>query len=283
MGLMDSANWRADWITPDWDEDVSQSQPAPLLRRSFVAEKDVVAARIYATSLGLYELRLNGQRVGDAVLTPGWTTYHHRLQYQTYDVTALVRGGDNVLGAMLGDGWYRGRLDFTGQRGLYGDRLALLLQLHLTYADGRLEIIGSDAEWRAAFGPIQMADIYMGETHDARQEKPGWDEAGHDDSKWHGVRLLDHAKDIVVAQVGPPVLRHEEIRPLRILRSPKGETILDFGQNMVGWVRVRAWPGGYNDHFAPRRGAGPGGQPPYGEPARSGPDHALYPEGCDGC
>jgi len=240
MGLLDSANWQADWITPDWDEDVSQSQPAPLLRRSFSAASGIVAARVYATSLGLYELRLNGQRVGDAVLTPGWTSYDHRLQYQTYDVTALVREGDNALGVMLGDGWYRGYLGFEGQRNVYGDRLALLLQLHLTYADGRTEIIGSDTHWRAARGPIQMADIYMGETYDARQEKPGWDEAGYDDSDWHGVRQRDHAKDIVVAQVGSPVRRHEQIRPVRILHSPKGETIFDFGQNMVGWVQVRA-------------------------------------------
>lgn len=240
MGLLDSGNWQAEWITPDWDEDVSQPQPAPLLRRSFGAESDIVAARIYVTALGLYELRLNGQRVGDAVLTPGWTSYDHRLQYQTYDVTALVREGDNALGAILGDGWYRGFLGFQGQRNVYGDRLALLLQLHITYANGRVEIVATDSQWRAARGPIQMADIYMGETYDARQEKPGWDEAGYDDSEWHGVRQLDHTKKIVVAQVGPSVHRHEQMRPVRILQSPKGETILDFGQNMVGWVQVRA-------------------------------------------
>jgi alpha-L-rhamnosidase len=240
MGLLDSANWQADWITPDWDEDGSWPQPAPLLRRSFSAGSGIVAARIYATSLGLYELQLNGRRVGDAVLTPGWTSYDHRIQYQTYDVTALVREGDNALGAILGDGWYRGYMGFEGQRSLYGDRLALLLQLHITYADGRVEIIGSDAQWRAARGPIQMSDVYMGETYDARQEKPGWDEAGYDDGEWHGVRQLDHSKEIIVAQVGPFVRGHEEIRPVRILHSPKGETILDFGQNMVGWVRVRA-------------------------------------------
>jgi alpha-L-rhamnosidase len=240
MGLLDSINWQADWITPDWDNDGSWPQPAPLLRRGFSAGSGMVAARLYATSLGLYELWLNGQRVGDAVLAPGWTSYDHRLQYQTYDVTALVREGDNALGAMLGDGWYRGHLGGRGGRCLYGDRLALLLQLHLTYAGGRVEIIGSDAQWRAACGPIQMSDIYMGETYDARQEKPGWDEAGYDDGEWHPVRLLDHARDILVAQVGPPVRRHEQIRPVRLLHSPRGETILDFGQNMVGWVRLCA-------------------------------------------
>ncbi len=239
MGLLDSGNWQAEWISPDWDEDLNRPQPAPLLRRSFSAAGDPVAARLYATSLGLYELRLNGRRVGDAVLTPGWTSYDHRLQYQTYDVTGLVRAGHNVVGAMLGDGWYRGYLGNTGCRNLYGDRLALLVQLQLTYADGRVEMIGSDGQWRATCGPILMSDIYMGETYDARQEKPFWDEAGYDDSDWQRVRLLDHSKEIIVAQVGPLIRRQEVIRPVRILRSPKGETILDFGQNMVGWVQMR--------------------------------------------
>ena len=239
MGLLAGSRWQADWITPDWDEDVSQSQPAPLLRRSFNVENDLVAARIYITCLGLYELRLNGQRVGDAVLTPGWTSYHHRLQYQTYDVTGLLRSGDNVLGAVIGDGWYRGFMGFTAGRNLYGDKPALLSQLHLTYAGGRTEIVGSDEQWRAAYGPIQMSEIYMGETYDARKEMPGWDNTGFDAGGWRGVRRYEHPKEIVVAQEGPFIRRHEEIQPLRILHSPKGETILDFGQNMVGWVKMR--------------------------------------------
>ena len=239
MGLLDNGNWQAEWITPDWDEDPSKPQPVPLLRRHFQAEGDIVTARIYATSLGLYELRLNGQRVSDAVLTPGWTSYDHRLQYQTYDVTNLLREGDNILGAMLGEGWYRGYMGHRGHRNVYGDRLALLVQLQLTYANGRSQIITSDKAWRATHSPIQMSDLYMGETYDARLEKSNWDEAGYDDRDWHGVRQLDHAKEVVVAQVGPFIRRFEEIRPINILHSPKGEIILDFGQNMVGWVQVR--------------------------------------------
>jgi len=239
MGLLDNSNWQADWITPDWDEDISRAQATPLLRRGFNVESDLVTARIYATSLGVYKLRLNGQGVGDAVLTPGWTSYGHRLQYQTYDVTNLIREGDNVLGAILGDGWYRGHLGFTRGRNFYGDNLALLLQLHLTYVDGRVDIIGSDTMWRATTGPIQMSDIYNGETYDAQHEKRGWDEVSYDESNWHHVRHLNHANEIVVAQEGPFIRRQEKIRPVRILHSPKGETILDFGQNMVGWVKLR--------------------------------------------
>lgn len=239
MGLLEPSNWQTDWITPDWDEDISQPQSAPFLRRAFRAEGELVKARIYATSLGVYELRLNGMRVGDAVLTPGWTTYEHRLQYQTYDVTALVRNGDNALGALLGDGWYRGYMGFEGRRNNYGDKLALLVQLQLTYADGRVEIVGSDTQWRATRGPILMSDLYMGETYDARLEKAGWDQAGYDASDWQPVRVLDHPKSTISAQVGPFVRRHEAIRPVRKLQSPKGETIFDFGQNMVGWVQLR--------------------------------------------
>lgn len=239
MGLLHNSNWHAAWITPDWDEDASQPQPASMLRRPFKAESDIVAARIYATSLGLYELRLNGERVGDAILTPGWTSYEHRLQYQTYDVTKMVCEGDNVLGAVLGEGWYRGYMGHRGHHNLYGDQLALLVQLQLTYANGRTQIIGSDAAWRATRSPIQMSDLYMGEIYDARLEKPGWDKAGYHDDAWQDVRLLDHPKEMIVAQEGPFIRRFESIRPVAILNSSKGETILDFGQNMVGWVKMR--------------------------------------------
>ncbi len=239
MGLLDSSNWQAKWVSPDWDEDLSRPQPCPLLRHRFRTQGDVVKARLYATSLGLYELQLNGRRVGDAVLTPGWTSYDHRVQYQTYEVTGLIRAGENVVGAMLGDGWYRGYLGHKGHRNIYGERLALLVQLQLDYADGRVEVIGSDETWRATVGPIQMSDIYLGESYDARLEKQGWENPGYDDGEWQGVRQIEHRKEIIVAQAGPFIRRQEQIRPVCVLHSPKGETILDFGQNMVGWVQMR--------------------------------------------
>lgn len=171
MGLLTSANWQANWFTPDWEEDTTQPPPAPLLRRSFTVDGEVVAARIYATSLGVYELRLNGQRVGDAVLAPGWTSYKRRIQYQTYDVTGLVQRGENALGALLGDGWYRGFLGFQNQRNLYGKHLALLLQLHITYVDGRTAVITSDEAWKAITGPIRMADLYWAKPTMHRKRK----------------------------------------------------------------------------------------------------------------
>jgi len=238
MGLLDPSEWQAEWITPDWDEDTSQSQPAPLLRREFKLDGAVKDARVYVTSLGLYELHINGQRVGDAVLTPGWTAYERYIQYQTYDVTALLRNGANAVGALLGDGWYRGFIGFEGNRNTWGDRLALLLQLHVTYEDGRTAVITSDNQWAATQGPIRMADIYMGEIYDARLDHAGWTEPGYATNDWSGVRVLDHSKQVVVAQTAPLVKRQEELKPIEIIHTPAGETVVDFGQNMVGWVRL---------------------------------------------
>ena len=239
MGLLGASDWSAGWITPDWEEDVTQSQPAPLLRRSFTLDGAVKSARVYVTALGLYELHLNGQRVGDGQLTPGWTSYDDRLQVQTYNVTGLLKTGDNALGAMLADGWYRGWLGFENNRNTFGKQLALLLELRVTYADGRTTVITSDDHWHAALGPIRMADIYNGETYDARLEQAGWDAAGFDERAWRGVRQLEYSKEILVAQFGPFVRRQEELKPRAILLSPAGETIYDFGQNMVGWVRLQ--------------------------------------------
>jgi alpha-L-rhamnosidase len=239
MGLLSAADWKADWIEPDLTEDVKQSNPAPMLRREFKLRGPVERARAWVTSHGLYELHLNGQRVGDQVLTPGWTSYNKQLQYQTYDVTGLLRSGENAVGVMLGDGWYRGNLAWAGRRNVYGERLGLLLQIKVTYRDGSEELITSDRNWKAATGPILMSEIYHGETYDARLEKAGWDSPGFSDAGWAGVKVASLPKEILTAPAGPPVRRIEEIRPVKIFKTPAGETVVDFGQNLVGWVRLR--------------------------------------------
>jgi alpha-L-rhamnosidase len=150
---------------------------------TFEVRGPVAQARLYITALGVYEPYLNGVVVGDHVLAPGWTSYNNRLRYQTFDVTGALQEGPNVLGAMLGDGWYRGRLSFGGgRRNIYGDRLALLAQLEIRYRDGTTEVIGTDDQWRATEGPIVGSDIYDGETYDARRELTGWAATGFDDS-----------------------------------------------------------------------------------------------------
>jgi len=239
MGLLKPEDWRARWIETAADEDPKVSQPAPMLRGAFTVKGKVRSARAYLTSLGLYELEINGRRVGDQVLTPGWTSYGKRLQYQTYDVTAHLRPGANVVGATLGDGWYRGNLAYRNQRNLYGQRLALLCQLRLEYDGGRVETVGTDGTWKSATGPIRMSDIYNGETYDARMERPGWSTPGYDDRDWVPVRLVEPAKRALVAPAGPPVRKIEEVKPVKILRTPAGETVVDMGQNMVGYVRLK--------------------------------------------
>ncbi len=187
MGLLNSSDWKAKWITPGWEEDSTKAQPAPMLRGKFVVDQGVRSARAYVTSLGLYEIEINGRRVGDRLFTPGWTSYRHRLQYQTYDVTDYLRQGQNAVGVTLGDGWYRGVIGFEEKRNFYGEKLGLLVQIRMVYADGRVHTVGTDESWKATTGPIRMSDIYMGETYDRRLEKPGWSLPDYDDGEWEGV------------------------------------------------------------------------------------------------
>ncbi len=164
--------------------------------------------------MGLYELELNGQRVGDSYFTPGWTSYNHTLQTQTYDVTGLLESGGNAIGAYLGNGWYKGDLTWNDRRCLYGDRLALLLQIRIVYEDGREELIVTDEGWKAAVSEIQLSEIYHGETYDARLERKGWSTAAYDDSTedWHFAETLRHGKHMLKPQVNEPVRKARAIK-----------------------------------------------------------------------
>ncbi len=239
-GLLKADEWSARFVTPLWDEDPAQVHPAPFLRRAFRLRSEVRSARLYVTALGLYEAQLNGQVVGDHVLAPGWTVYDERLRYHTFDVTGLVTEGDNAIGAVLGDGWFRGRLGFGGGRSnVYGEHLALLAQLEVTYADGSSERIVTDDSWRAATGPILASGIYDGETYDARCEFARWSTAGFDDAAWSGTRVVEWDLDTLEAPLGPPMRRIETLAPVTIWPSPSGKTLVDFGQNLVGRLSIR--------------------------------------------
>ncbi len=239
MGLLKPEDWTARFIQASGDVPSKASQPAPMLRGTFAVKGTVKSARAYVTSLGLYELEINGKRVGDQLFTPGWTSYHHRLQYQTYDVTGQLRAGENAIGATLGDGWYRGFLAWADRRAVYGDRLALRCQVRIEYADGRVVTVGTDDTWKSATGPIRSSDIYNGESYDARLERPGWSAPGYSDADWAPVVEAKPVAAALVAPAGPPVRRVQEIRPVQILKTPAGETVFDMGQNMVGYVRLK--------------------------------------------
>lgn len=236
-GLLQTSQWKAEFIASPDAFDTGASAAA--FRKTFVSDGSISSARIYATGLGLYELTLNGLRVGDALLTPGWTSYKNRLQYQTYDVTGLLIPGKNAIGALLGNGWFKGSLSWENKQNIYGDKAALLVQLHITYEDGSEQIILSDKSWKTGRSPIVMSELYAGETYDARLEIPGWDLAEFDDLSWSGACEVQWDKNTLTAQGNVPVRKINELKPISIFKTPNGETVLDMGQNMVGWVRFR--------------------------------------------
>lgn len=240
-GLLSPGDWQAFPVGASWNENPgSDERRASLVRRDLDVRPGLVRARLYATAHGLYEAEINGVRVGDDALSPGWTVYGSRLRYYTYDVTDHLREGANALGAWLGDGWYRGRLGWRGGwRNVYGDDLSFLGQLELTYADGTRDVVATDHDWRVAPSPILRSGIYDGEDYDARLELAGWSNPGFDDADWEVVQLRRRDRATLVAPTGPPVRCTEELRPVSVTTSPTGRTVLDFGQNFAGRLRIR--------------------------------------------
>ncbi len=238
-GLFDASDWKAQWVQIGYEED-SLLRPCPLFRKQFSLKKKIRSATAYVTAQGLYEAHINGERVGDAYLTPGWTTYNKRIQYQAFDVTSLLWKGDNAVGVALGSGWFRGYLGWEDNKNVYGKELALLFQLDITYTDGSTETIGSDGSWKSSTGSIRESEIYHGETIDARLEKPRWTTADYDDRDWSGVKLKQNPAAKLVGTSNELIKKHETFRPIKIFKTPKGEQVIDFGQNLVGWVQVKA-------------------------------------------
>jgi alpha-L-rhamnosidase len=249
--------WRAQWIARDDVDDPGVPVPAsdseraddvmlvrcrsaPFLRRRFDARGGVRRAMLYATARGLVELHVNGVRVGEAVLAPGWTDYRERIEYAAHDVTELVREGANVLSAIVGDGWWSGFVGFDAKRAgaRYGTYPELLCELHLEREDGTLEIVASDERWRARTGPIRYSDLLHGEYYDARRELDGWMAPEYDDSDWPPVRTRARDGVALVPERGQPIRVTEELRPVSVSERGPGVQVFDLGQNMVGWVRL---------------------------------------------
>ncbi|MCD0486669.1 glycoside hydrolase family 78 protein [Pedobacter sp. MC2016-14] len=235
MGLLKTSDWTAEWIKSNIPADTVDG-PAPMFRRSFELAKAVKSARLYITAHGIFEAYLNGKRIGDEYFAPGWTSYRKRLQYQVYDVTSLLNKGKNAAGVMVGDGWYRGHLDKW--KNIYGKDLALLYQLEVQYTDGTKETIASNKQWKAAIGPIRSSSFYNGEVYDTRLEKKGWNMSAYNDKGWLPVTTAVYDNSILVAPEMPPVRKKEVFHPLKLIKTPKGETVIDFGQNLVGWVVI---------------------------------------------
>ena len=242
-------DWTAAWITrdeptPATDEAFYEERPNPLFRKAFILHKPIRKARVHVSGLGYYELRLNGKRVSDHVLDPGWTTYSKRVFYSTYDVTAQLKEGENVFGAMLGNGWYNplplrlfGRFNLREQLPVGAPRL--ILQAEIEYADGMRERVVTDETWRVGDGPILRNSVYLGETYDARREQPGWDSPGFDDSKWERPTPAREPVGPLEPQAVPPIRVKRILRPIRITEPKPGVYIFDMGQNFAGWTRLR--------------------------------------------
>jgi alpha-L-rhamnosidase len=213
--------------------------PAPFFRKPFTVTKRIQRATVFAAALGVYELHLNGKPVDTDVLSPGWTDFSKRVNYRGYDVTQQLKRGDNVLGAMLGDGWYASYLAFTGKRHYYGGEPRLRVQLQIEYQDGTREVIGTDETWQAAVGPILEADLLMGCVYDARAEFPGWDKPGFDAAKWQPAQVDGAVKANLVAHPGEPMRRTEQVAAKKITEPKPKVYVFDLGQNMVGWARVK--------------------------------------------
>ncbi len=239
MGVLKESDWQSEWISPTWEEDLKVSGPSPYLRKSFVLKNEVSKARLYISSHGLYQAEINGKRTGDQEFTPGWTSYDTRLQYQTYDVSKDLKKGDNAIGVVLGDGWFRGHLGWGDNRNLWGDQLSVIVQLMITYADGSTETFGSDGTWKAATGPILKSDIYNGEVYDASLDLGNWSEAKYDDAAWESVKVVEVSKSKLIAPEGPAVRIVNRLEPV-FIKQVGDEWMVDMGQNMVGWIQIKA-------------------------------------------
>jgi alpha-L-rhamnosidase len=238
MGFLKPAGWKARWIQPGYKED-TVLRPAPLMRKVFDAVKKIKQATVFVTAHGLYEACINGHRVGNAWLTPGFTSYAKRLQYQVYDVTSLLQQGKNALGISLGNGWYRGYFGYEGKKDIFGETLALLYQLNITYDDGTTAQIVSDESWKSATGAVQTSEIYNGETIDARLEKAGWKTIAYNDAAWSNVKVTEFDNSNLVATINEPVTKHETFKAVKLFTTPSGEQVIDFGQNLVGFVQLK--------------------------------------------
>lgn len=230
-GLLAGTNFQAQWITHPFPQ---EETACPVFTKTVMLSKPVAKARMYATALGVYEIRINGKKAGDAFFAPGWTNYKKRLQYQTYDVADLLAGEsgsakENSIEVMVGNGWYKGIFGFNCTPNHYGDRVALLAELHIAYEDGTKEIIATDTDWQVKTGPVRYSEIYMGETIDStfQGEEPADAEA------------FTYPMENIIAQESEPVRMTKRTVAKELLVTPKGEKVLDFGQNMAGIVEVK--------------------------------------------
>ena len=249
MGLLAQDDWKAKWINdgksePQKTEEFYVDDPAPLFRHDFKVDKKIARARLYISGLGYYEAYINGKRIGDHVLDPGWTNYNKRVLYSCYDVSDLIKSGGNCIGVILGKGWYSPLpMKMWGHRNLREHlpigRPRFIAQIKIDYQDGSTQLVTSNEQWQTIEGPIIRNNIYLGEVYDARKEVPGWDIFGFDDSHWHHANNAGEKIGRLQSQNQPPIKITGYINPVNITEPKPNVYIFDMGQNFAGWVRLK--------------------------------------------
>ena len=238
-GLLKESDWQASYISAESPENDKDNSKGTYIRGEFEIHGKVKEAYAYTTALGLYKFYLNGEKVGEDEMAPGWTTYHEHLLYQTYDVTEILKRGKNVLGALVGAGWYKGLMGFIARRNNYGEQTAFLGQIVVRYEDGSEQIIVTDKSYKGTDSPILFSEIYDGEVYDARKEQDGWNKIGFDDKKWNPVNVVPYKYEHLTAQPGTKVKMMDALPVKEVIVTPEGDTVLDFGQNMAGWIEFK--------------------------------------------
>jgi alpha-L-rhamnosidase len=254
IGLLEPNAWKAQWIGYDAAKSDTTFKiqprgnnirlkseylplPCPYFRKEFSLESEFESATLYVTALGIYEVSINGNRVGNDYFNPGWTDYRKRIYYNTYDVTQLIKMGNNTIGSIISDGWYAGNIANRGQN-YYGNNLRFRVQILIQFSDGHIDTIASDSTWRASYGPILEADMQAGEAVDARLSMRGWNENGFHDKNWAMVRAIDTTTAPLLAYPGVPVRKTQEIIPKKIFEPSPGVYLVDMGQNFSGWAKL---------------------------------------------
>ncbi|MBN2711778.1 MAG: family 78 glycoside hydrolase catalytic domain [Planctomycetes bacterium] len=252
MGILKQDEWKACWI----HYPVDPVRDPRYFRHEFKIDKPVKRAILYSTARGVYEPHLNGGKVGDSYFTPGWTNYNKRQHYNSYDVTSSIKQGENALGAILSEGWYKGHVGFGNRMGHYGSRTLLMMDLRIEYEDGSVENVVTGEKWKTTIGPIQEAGFLMGEKYDSRYEFAGWDDTGYDESAWQDApfarrgkpywdnslgRMVDPLVDPVKFETYPcePIRETQEIEPVDCWQPIEGSYIYDMGQNFAGFARIK--------------------------------------------
>lgn len=238
--LLGKGEWKAAFVSAENEDSYKEMSKGTYVRGEFFIRDKVKEAYAYTTALGLYEFCLNGEKVGQDEMAPGWTSYKKHLLYQTYVVTDYLREGCNIAGAMVGAGWYKGTMGLTMARNNYGNQTAFAMQLVVCYEDGSRETICTDESWFGTDAPVVFAEIYHGEVYDASLEISGW--AGDRElmGNWHKVQVVEIDTSVLRAQSGSKVQVMNQIPAKRIFQTPKGEIVIDFGQNMAGRIQVTA-------------------------------------------